>query len=418
MSNRVIHYATKPRRGLLQICVDWQLTTALSIITLIVALNISFPELSDASNQTLSTYQTRLPTIQYKNPIPKFIYLSYYNPNSGEYLKGNDDIYFVGFWVLIWLSLRELCIRFWRPFGSRIGGIKDRNKLQRFAEQGWNLIYYVVFWCIGVKILSRFPHPILSLNIRQYWQDYPHDSIPALTKFYYLSQAAFWIQQLIVLNVEKPRKDHYQMLAHHIVTILLVCGSYAVNFTGIGTAIHVTMDVSDIILFVAKMLNYVGGGVACDSVFAVFVLSWIYTRHYVFTKIIWAIYYQLPQDISFDFNVSEGRLARYDLWVAFLGLLVLLEILLVFWLVLILRIMWNVVIGNGADDEREDSDSECEEEPTDAKRINEKEIGSSEKGTLYSDDDPTLLSSSNKKMYQQTSSQNGSPNSSSLYQRK
>lgn len=70
MSNRVIHYATKPRRGLLQICVDWQLTTALSIITLIVALNISFPELSDASNQTLSTYQTRLPTIQYKTQSP------------------------------------------------------------------------------------------------------------------------------------------------------------------------------------------------------------------------------------------------------------------------------------------------------------------------------------------------------------
>lgn len=127
-----------------------ELATALSMTTVIVALNFSFPNLSNHSSQPLSTYQTRLPTIQYRNPIPKFIYLSYLNPVNGLYFKGNDDIYFIGFWVLIWLSLREILMRmFWRPFGLWCK-MRNGGRLQRFTEQGWNLAYYSVFWCMGV----------------------------------------------------------------------------------------------------------------------------------------------------------------------------------------------------------------------------------------------------------------------------
>lgn len=54
--------------------------------------------------------------------------------------------------------------------------------------------------------------------------DYPHwDMIPQL-KRYYLMQAAYWLQQLIVLvlNLEKPRKDYNELIAHHAVTLWLV----------------------------------------------------------------------------------------------------------------------------------------------------------------------------------------------------
>lgn len=43
-------------------------------------------------------------------------------------------------------------------------------------------------------------------------------------KRYYLMQASYWCQQLIVLvlKLEKPRKDYAELVAHHIVTIWLV----------------------------------------------------------------------------------------------------------------------------------------------------------------------------------------------------
>jgi very-long-chain ceramide synthase len=43
-------------------------------------------------------------------------------------------------------------------------------------------------------------------------------------KSYYLIQSAYWIQQLLVLvlKLEKPRKDYAELVAHHIVTLWLV----------------------------------------------------------------------------------------------------------------------------------------------------------------------------------------------------
>ena len=47
--------------------------------------------------------------------------------------------------------------------------------------------------------------------------------IPVL-KAYYLTQAAYWCQQLLVLllGLEKPRKDYMEYAAHHFVTLWLV----------------------------------------------------------------------------------------------------------------------------------------------------------------------------------------------------
>ena len=43
-------------------------------------------------------------------------------------------------------------------------------------------------------------------------------------KAYYLVQMAYWWQQLIVLllGLEKPRKDYRELVAHHFVTLWLV----------------------------------------------------------------------------------------------------------------------------------------------------------------------------------------------------
>ncbi|CAH7675832.1 sphingosine N-acyltransferase lac1 [Phakopsora pachyrhizi] len=347
------------------IVADCYLAAALFSISMIVILNLYHPTLSKSHKLLLSTYQTRIPTVQFDHPISKLLYLSYLNPVSGKFFKGNDDIYFIGFWVLFWMCLREILMNYlWKPVGKAFK-IRDKNKLQRFAEQGWMLAYCSVFWCMGLSILSRFPDPILSLNIRQYWQGYPHESLPALTKFYYLSQTAFWFQQLITLHIEKRRKDHYQMLLHHVLTITLICGSYATNFTGLGTAVHSTMDLSDILLSSAKMLNYIEAGIFCDSTFALFVLSWIYTRHYVYMKIVYSILYEAPEDIPFLWDPSQGHLTSRTMWIGFLMLLILLQFILIMWFFMIMKIVLKFAKGKEARDERSDTEDSDEIENND-----------------------------------------------------
>ena len=59
--------------------------------------------------------------------------------------------------------------------------------------------------------------------------DYPHWDMKPELKSYYLMQSAYWCQQLLVLvlGLEKPRKDYYELVAHHFVTLWLV--GYANN---------------------------------------------------------------------------------------------------------------------------------------------------------------------------------------------
>lgn len=75
------------------------------------------------------------------------------------------------------------------------------------------------------------PSWCVSLTYPTVLKDYPHwDMLPEL-KHYQLMQAAYWCQQLIVLvlRLEKPRKDYHELVAHHLVTLWLI--GYAKHFT-------------------------------------------------------------------------------------------------------------------------------------------------------------------------------------------
>ena len=67
-------------------------------------------------------------------------------------------------------------------------------------------------------------------------------------KGYLLVQWAFWLQQILVINMEERRKDHWQMLTHHVITISLISSCYSYHFTRVGNLILVLMDVVDLFL--------------------------------------------------------------------------------------------------------------------------------------------------------------------------
>ena len=84
------------------------------------------------------------------------------------------------------------------------------------------------------------------------WLNYPHVPVAGTVKFYYLTQIAFYLHQVLILNTEARRKDHVQMMVHHIVTIMLMVASYAVNLTRVGSLVMVLMDCSDVFVPVSN----------------------------------------------------------------------------------------------------------------------------------------------------------------------
>lgn len=91
------------------------------------------------------------------------------------------------------------------------------------------------------------------MNMKELWTDWPTREIALLPKSYFLGQYAFWLQQVIVINIEERRKDHWQMLSHHFVTIALLATSYTFHFTRIGNQILILMDLVDILLPVSRL---------------------------------------------------------------------------------------------------------------------------------------------------------------------
>lgn len=223
-------------------------------------------------------------------------------------------------------------------------------------------------------------------------------------KGYVLAQWAFWLQQILVINIEERRKDHWQMFSHHIITTALISSCYFYHFTRVGNLILVVMDVVDLFLpvrqirfleysllltfhQVAKCLKYAGYTTICDIMFGVFMVSWFAARHVFYIMICWSVYAHTPEmihnkcyegandNLKGPFPTPEGLaylvepflnstgIVCYNNTVrwAFLGPLLMLQGITIVWFTMIIRVAMKVLRGDGAEDSRSDDEEEGEE---------------------------------------------------------
>ncbi|RVX75105.1 hypothetical protein B0A52_01382 [Exophiala mesophila] len=315
-----------------------------------------------------------------QNPLHRAIFLSYplgpdYPGGPNMYGKGKADMAFVSFYMIVLSFTREFLMqRVIRPMAIWCG-IRKRAKQARFMEQVYTAIYFSIFGPFGLYVMSR--GPLWYFNTTAMFEGFPHRKHEALFKAYYLLQASYWGQQAIVLmlQLEKPRKDFKELVLHHIVTVSLIALSYRFHFTHMGIAVYITHDISDFFLATSKTLNYLDN-ILVGPYFAVFVGVWVYLRHYLNLRILWATLTEFRSVGPFEL---DWETQQYKCWISqyiTFSLLALLQAVNLFWLFLILRIAKNYVFSNAIADERSDS----EEEDTDveikeggAKEINGKQ---------------------------------------------
>ena len=188
------------------------------------------------------------------NIVHRFIFLSYKIPDSGspvQYGKGPWDIAFVVFYTIVLAFSREFITQeLLRPL-ARYYGIRTRGKQARFMEQMYTVLYCSLLGPAGMYVMSRTP--VWYFNTRGMYENFPHKTHEACFKFYYLFQASFWLHQalVMVLGLERRRRDFKELVGHHIVTVALIALSYRFHFTYIGIAVYVTHDISDLFLAVS-----------------------------------------------------------------------------------------------------------------------------------------------------------------------
>lgn len=122
------------------------------------------------------------------------------------------------------------------------------------------------------------------------------------------------------------------------------------------------------------MLRYLSLLRLCDMTFALFTVSWLITRHYFFVQVIWSAYHDAPRLIPFDWAPERGHYLTHGTFMAFIGMLVSLQVCLlvspmidpnittpcqflqILWFQMILSVVWRVVSGQGAEDTRSDDE--------------------------------------------------------------
>ncbi|KAI1444181.1 longevity assurance proteins LAG1/LAC1 [Annulohypoxylon stygium] len=297
------------------------------------------------------------------NIIHHFIFLSYElrgDVSPAQYGKGPWDIAFVCFYTIVLTFAREFLMQeILRPL-ARLCGIKSRGKQSRFLEQMYVVIYVGFMGPFGMYCMKQTP--VWYFNTRGMYEFFPHRTHDAELKFYYLFQAAFWMQQALVmlLGMEEKRKDYQELVAHHFVTIALIGLSYRFHFTYMGIAVYISHDISDFFLAMSKSLNYIGSPLQGPS-FGFCIIMWTYLRHYINLRILYSILTEFstvgPYGIDWETQQYKGLVSQAITF----ALLAALQLLNLFWLYCLLRNAYRFIfLGIAKDDRSEDEEPELD----------------------------------------------------------
>lgn len=313
--------------------------------------------------------QVILESLPVKDPVQRFLQNAL--PRSADshearYQKGYNDLLFLVFYVIVFSFLRQFTTLYaFKPF-AKWWGIKSEIKQARFTEQGYAVLYWGCAAAMGLYVMSF--QDSWWYNLEHLWLKYPFWQMRSELKVYYLLQFSFWLQQALVmlLRLEKPRKDYYELVAHHLVTLWLIGWSYLINLTMIGTTVFVCMDIPDTFLGLSKALNYLGLDTITNTVFAVFMVIWTYFRIWLSAVTLWSVWYEFDKIPSYTrfWQPEHGwwlvPWMRYQIF-APLFLLLLLNL---FWYYLMWRILIRALWGAAVEDVREEGEDEEDNKKT------------------------------------------------------
>ncbi len=163
--------------------------------------------------------------------------------------------------VLLFMSRVVLGVKVTLGLAKRLS-IFGRSKVSKFEENIFNVLFYVCSLVIGS--IGLYNSGWLSIPLIP-GENCGVDSIPSVTsewngvftQLYYGMATCYYLQAAVTsVTIDTQRKDKWVMFSHHIITLLLLSGSAYTGRFRIGLLILLTHDVSDVFLYMAKVLHY------------------------------------------------------------------------------------------------------------------------------------------------------------------
>jgi len=175
------------------------------------------------------------------------------------------------------------------------------------------------------------------------WRFFNEQHIETDVKWYYSVQIAFSISLLTLNFIEHGKRDFLEMAIHHFATLFLLVFSYMCGYVRIGCLVLAVHDVCDIFVFAAKSISETRFEIAGAIGYFSMVISWAFFRLYLFpTKVI----YSASVESSNQYRADYGGVGQVIFgWYFFNGLLMVLQILHVYWFALFIRLGYRIARG-------------------------------------------------------------------------
>ncbi|KAJ7668042.1 TLC domain-containing protein [Mycena rosella] len=344
-------------------------------IILYISWELFFPLIAPVLEVLVPAISQYLSDGRVPNPFGPIFLISHRvtsDPDDPRYAKGWCDLMFLAYNIVFFSCFRQLIMVNWSRPIAKYFGLKTEAKLDRFGEQIYAAVYFLLSGAWGFCMMRQLP--AWWFRTEYFWIDYPHWDMKPQFKRYYLMQTAYWCQQFIVLvlGLEKPRKDLNNLVVHHVVTLWMIGGSYIMNATLLGNAVFLSMDIPDMCFSISKLLNYIRWKRAKVFSFAVFFCVWTYFRHYLSLRILWSVWteFELIPEHTRQWAPVEGIYFVWWMKHQMFGALALLQALNLFWYYLIIRVAVRTIATSTTEDDRSDDegdDEEDEEEPAEKK---------------------------------------------------
>ncbi|XP_077439554.1 ceramide synthase 1 [Vanacampus margaritifer] len=193
---------------------------------------------------------------------------------------------------------------------------KDAAKM---PESAWKLVFYTMSWCYSTYLLFFTAYPFFRDPPSVFYNWKSGMPVPIDIAIAYLIQGSFYGHSIYAtVYMDAWRKDSAVMVVHHIITLALICFSYAFRYHNVGILVLFLHDINDIQLEFTKLNVYLksrGGGyfllndVLANMGSVSFSITWFWFRLYWFPlKVLYATCVSVP-NIPFYFFFNTLLLA-------------------------------------------------------------------------------------------------------------
>lgn len=221
---------------------------------------------------------------------------------------------------------------------------------KRFCEASWRCAFY--FFAFFGGVVALYDKPWLY-DLKEVWAGFPKQSMLQSQYLYYLLEMGFYLSLILSLTFDVKRKDFKEQVVHHIATLTLLSFSWISNYIRIGTLVMALHDSSDILLEGAKVFNYAKWHITSNTMFVVFTLLFLVTRLIIFP--FWLIHCTWVYPVE--------KFAPFFGYYFFNVMLLVLQILHLYWAFLITRMLLKLIFSKLDGDDRSDEEEEDDSDP-------------------------------------------------------